>query len=111
MRAKVHCGARPVGNGLFKAAAAAAASSAQPGLTGLHSACGLPFPQVPVKQKTETFDSNIITPGTGFMHRLSIALQYYVHLRLNNDASWRGIEVRLWGDAPWWLCMRGRWLL
>ncbi|VDM33595.1 unnamed protein product [Hydatigera taeniaeformis] len=49
----------------------------------------------PPKGNDEHFDSNCITPGTPFMERLALALQYYVYERLNSHPAWREIQVIL----------------
>ena len=45
------------------------------------------------KVKSEACDSNIITPRMEFMVKLSISLQYYMHMKLNYDHGWRNIKV------------------
>lgn len=48
--------------------------------------------QVPPKSKP-AWDSNIITPGTLFMHELSVYLRFYIQDRVNRDKAWQNIKV------------------
>ncbi|KAG6414727.1 hypothetical protein SASPL_122101 [Salvia splendens] len=53
------------------------------------------------KQDSEISDSNVITPGTEFMHLLSENLRSYVKRRLKENPAWGNIKVILSDDkAP-----------
>ena len=43
------------------------------------------------------FDSNCITPGTGFMVRLQRQLKYFVNMKITEDSKWQGIRIFLSG--------------
>ncbi|KAG2555885.1 hypothetical protein PVAP13_8NG051600 [Panicum virgatum] len=51
--------------------------------------------EVQPRQTNELSDPNVITPGTEFMEKLSMALEYYIRARLNYDQAWKGIKVIL----------------
>jgi 5'-3' exoribonuclease 1 len=48
--------------------------------------------------KEERFDSNCITPGTGFMDRLEKQLRFFVVHKISTDPLWQGgLQVYLSG--------------
>uniref|UniRef100_A0A803LXP1 Uncharacterized protein n=1 Tax=Chenopodium quinoa TaxID=63459 RepID=A0A803LXP1_CHEQI len=51
------------------------------------------------KQESQVSDSNVITPGTEFMHDLSRALNLYIRQKLKNDPLWSPLEVILSDDT------------
>ena len=51
--------------------------------------------------KEKKFDSNVITPGTGFMCRLDAQLRYFINDKVSRDDAWRGIQVRGWNGHLW----------
>ena len=51
-----------------------------------------------VLESPTPWDSNVITPGTEFMHRLSLYVWYYILERVNRDPAWQNIKV-IFSDA------------
>lgn len=43
------------------------------------------------------FDSNCITPGTLFMRKLSLQLEYFIAKKVSEDSNWRNVQVILSG--------------
>ncbi|TVY48203.1 5'-3' exoribonuclease [Lachnellula occidentalis] len=47
--------------------------------------------------KEDAFDSNSITPGTEFMHKLTQQLKYFINKKVSEDVDWQGVEIVLSG--------------
>lgn len=52
----------------------------------------------PPASSTDLWDSNVITPGTEFMHRLSYYIKFYIYSRVNSDPAWKNVKV-VFSDA------------
>merc|ERR1719262_391439 len=50
--------------------------------------------QLPNRKSSKFFDSNVITPGTNFLHKMSEAIRYYIHDRMTNDPLWQKLKFR-----------------
>jgi len=49
----------------------------------------------------DPFDSNCITPGTEFMAKLSVEMDYFIKKKMNEDANWKKVNVIFSGhDVP-----------
>ncbi|PKI84263.1 hypothetical protein MVES_001427 [Malassezia vespertilionis] len=46
---------------------------------------------------SDPFDSNCITPGTVFMHKLQHQLEYFIAKKVSEDTNWRDVHVILSG--------------
>lgn len=52
-------------------------------------------------KKKEVFDSNCITPGTEFLAKVSVTIQYFIRKKIKEDPLWHGLTVIFSGhDVP-----------
>jgi len=59
---------------------------------------GQDFPSELEEDFNKKFDSNVITPGTEFMHRMSKAVQFYITERMNSDPLFKNLKC-IFSDA------------
>jgi 5'-3' exonuclease len=49
--------------------------------------------KLPPEEVDKEWDSNVITPGTDFMIKLSDYIRFYVAQRINTVPAWKAIQV------------------
>ena len=65
----------------------------------------------PPPRGQEPWDSNVITPGTPFMAKLTAYLRWYVHDRITNLPAWQNINGKcVMHKKEIWFCV-GNWCL
>ncbi|KAJ7522389.1 hypothetical protein O6H91_18G008700 [Diphasiastrum complanatum] len=79
----------------FQAAKAAILSSKEEKLSKELQTIG---EMAPLKKVNEVWDPNVAAPGTEFMASLTVAVKYYIRLRINHDPGWHNIKV-IFSDA------------
>lgn len=55
---------------------------------------------LPKQESHELADSNVITPGTVFMHLLSDKLRTYITQRIKHNPAWTNIKLRILSCLP-----------
>jgi 5'-3' exoribonuclease 2 len=53
---------------------------------------GIAYPEE-LEKEDKHWDHNVITPGTGFMMRLSRMLNYYIIERMSTNEKWKDLKV------------------
>mmetsp|Transcript_27521 Transcript_27521/g.85308 ORF Transcript_27521/g.85308 Transcript_27521/m.85308 type:complete len:1348 (-) Transcript_27521:488-4531(-) len=54
-----------------------------------------------IPEEGDVFDSNCITPGTEFMHRVGEQFKYFLTMKIHQDSAWRNCKIIFSGhDQP-----------